>query len=32
MKIRMDIEGTAVTAKLDDNATSRDFASLFRSL
>ena len=28
MKIRLDIEGTAVTATLDDNETSRDFASL----
>lgn len=28
MKIRMDVEGAAVTATLDDNATSRDFVSL----
>ncbi len=28
MKIRMDVEGTEVTATLDDNATSRDFVSL----
>lgn len=28
MKIRMDIEGTAITATLADNPTSRDFASL----
>jgi hypothetical protein len=25
MKIRMDVNGTRVTATLDDNATSRDF-------
>ncbi len=28
MKIRLDIEGTALTATLADNATARDFASL----
>jgi hypothetical protein len=28
MKIRMDVEGTAITATLDDNATAREFASL----
>jgi hypothetical protein len=28
MKIRMDMDGTSVTATLDDNATSRDFISL----
>ena len=28
MKIRMDVEGTAITATLVDNATSRDFVSL----
>jgi hypothetical protein len=28
MKLRMDVEGTAVTATLDDNETSRDFVSL----
>ena len=28
MKIRMDVDGTRITASLDDNATSRDFASL----
>ena len=28
MKIRMDVEGTAITATLVDSATSRDFASL----
>jgi hypothetical protein len=28
MKIRMDVEGTVITATLDDNATSRDFVSL----
>ena len=28
MKIRMDVEGTEVTATLDDNAAARDFASL----
>jgi hypothetical protein len=28
MKIRMDVEGTEVTATLDDNATARDFVSL----
>ena len=28
MKIRMDVAGTRITASLDDNATSRDFASL----
>jgi hypothetical protein len=28
MKIRMDVEGTATTATLVDNATSRDFVSL----
>jgi hypothetical protein len=28
MKIRMDVDGTRITATLDDNATSRDFASL----
>jgi hypothetical protein len=28
MKIRMDMDGTRVTATLDDNATSRDFISL----
>ena len=28
MKLRMDIEGTAITATLLDTATSRDFASL----
>jgi hypothetical protein len=28
MKIRMDVEGTAITATLVDNETSRDFASL----
>jgi len=28
MKIRMDVEGTEVTATLDDNATSRDFVPL----
>jgi hypothetical protein len=28
MKVRMTIEGTAVTATLDDNETARDFASL----
>jgi hypothetical protein len=27
-KIRMDVEGTVITATLDDNATSRDFVSL----
>jgi hypothetical protein len=27
MKIRMDVDGTRITATLDDNATSRDFAS-----
>jgi len=26
--IRMDVDGTAITATLDDNATARDFASL----
>jgi hypothetical protein len=29
MKIRMDVEGTEITATLVDNATSRDFVSLF---
>ncbi len=28
MKISMDVEGTEVTATIDDNATSRDFVSL----
>ena len=28
MKIRMEVDGTRVTATLDDNATSRDFISL----
>ena len=28
MKIRIDVDGTHVSATLDDNATSRDFASL----
>jgi hypothetical protein len=28
MKIRMDVNGTAVTATLDDNETSREFVSL----
>ena len=28
MKIRLDVEGTTITATLIDNATSRDFASL----
>src|SRR5438067_804019 len=28
MRIRMDIEGTAITATLDDNETARDFVSL----
>jgi hypothetical protein len=28
MKIRMDIDGTRISATLDDNATSKDFASL----
>jgi hypothetical protein len=28
MKIRMDVEGTVITATLEDNATSRDFVSL----
>ena len=28
MKIRMDVEGTVITATLDDNETSRDFVSL----
>jgi hypothetical protein len=28
MKIRMDVEGTPLTATLDDTATARDFASL----
>jgi hypothetical protein len=28
MKIRMNVEGTVITATLDDNATSRDFVSL----
>lgn len=28
MKIRMDVDGTRITATLDDNATSKDFASL----
>jgi hypothetical protein len=28
MKIRMDVEGTEVTATLDDNAAARDFVSL----
>jgi hypothetical protein len=28
MKFRMDVDGTDATATLDDNATSRDFASL----
>ena len=28
MKIRLDIEGTALTATLEDNETARDFASL----
>jgi len=28
MRIRMNIEGTALTATLNDNATTRDFASL----
>ena len=28
MKIRMDVDGTRITATLDDNATSNDFASL----
>jgi hypothetical protein len=28
MKIRMDVNGTRVTASLDDNATSRDFIAL----
>ena len=28
MKIRMDVDGTRVTAQLDDNPTSKDFASL----
>jgi hypothetical protein len=28
MKIRMDVEGTSITATLDDNDTARDFASL----
>ena len=30
MKIRMDVNGTRVTATLDDNETSRDFVSLPR--
>jgi hypothetical protein len=29
MKIRLDAEGTRVTATLDDNETARDFVSLF---
>jgi hypothetical protein len=28
MKVRIDIEGTAITATLDDNQASRDFAAL----
>ena len=28
MKIRIDVEGTRMTATLEDNATARDFASL----
>ena len=28
MKIRMDVDGTRITATLDDNATAKDFASL----
>jgi hypothetical protein len=28
MKIRMDVDGTRIIAMLDDNATSKDFASL----
>ena len=28
MKIRLDVEGTVITATLDDNATARDFVSL----
>jgi hypothetical protein len=28
MKIRMDVDGTRITATLDNNATSKDFASL----
>lgn len=28
MKIRMDVDGTRIFATLDDNATSKDFASL----
>jgi hypothetical protein len=28
MRIRMDVEGTVITATLDDNATSRDFVTL----
>jgi hypothetical protein len=28
MKIRMDVDGTRITATLDDSATSKDFASL----
>jgi hypothetical protein len=28
LKIQIDVEGTVITATLDDNATSRDFASL----
>ena len=28
MKIRMNIDGTAITATLDDNQTARDFAAL----
>jgi hypothetical protein len=28
MKVRMDVDGTRITATLDDNATSKDFASL----
>jgi hypothetical protein len=29
MKIRMDVDGAAITATLDDNETSREFVSLF---
>jgi hypothetical protein len=29
MKIRLDVEGTRITAILDDNETARDFVSLF---
>jgi hypothetical protein len=28
MEIRLDVDGTRITATLDNNATSRDFASL----